>query len=156
PGASPNNLPTGDNAVLLIELDGESAGATFPGLNITGGGSAVRGLVINRFTQYGIILQTSGNNILEGNFIGTNPAGDTDLGNANFGVIVTSSGNTIGGTDPSARNLISGNEFHGLNLSGATSNNNIVQGNFIGTNAAGTAALGNTRDGVLVDSMANN
>jgi hypothetical protein len=156
-GASPNtNGPgSGSNSVLLIEIDGTNAGANVNGLHITGGGSIVRGLVINRFTNYGVSLDTGGNNLLEGNFIGTNPAGDTDLGNTNSGVIVaSSSGNTIGGTAPASRNLISGNDFYGLNLSGAAATGNIVQGNFIGTNAAGTGALPNTRFGVLIDSQA--
>jgi hypothetical protein len=45
PGTSTNTLAVGDNAVLLIELDGTNAGAT--GLNITAGNSTVRGLVMN-------------------------------------------------------------------------------------------------------------
>ncbi|MBI3418499.1 MAG: hypothetical protein HY043_24675 [Verrucomicrobia bacterium] len=50
PGASPNTLSQGDNAVLVIELDGTSAGAGASGLTITSGGSTVSGLAINRFT----------------------------------------------------------------------------------------------------------
>src|SRR5262249_52267866 len=50
-GASPNTLTVGDNAVLLIQLDGSSAGNGANGLHITAGNSTVRGLVINHFTQ---------------------------------------------------------------------------------------------------------
>ena len=52
PGASPNTLQSGDNAVLLIELSGSHVGtnsATASGLLLTGGGSTVEGLVINDF-----------------------------------------------------------------------------------------------------------
>src|SRR6476620_6411024 len=50
PGASMNTLATGDNAVLLIELNGTTAGGASAGLTIgAGNGSKVQGLVINRF-----------------------------------------------------------------------------------------------------------
>jgi hypothetical protein len=64
--------------------------------------------------------------------------------------------NTIGGTAPGAGNTISGNTNYGVWItsrgSGATSN--LVQGNRIGTNAAGTAALANL-DGVVIDGGAS-
>ena len=53
-------------------------------------------------------------------------------------------GNTIGGTAAGAGNLISGNTGLGIELSSAPGN--LIQGNFIGTNAAGTTALGNRID----------
>ncbi len=55
PGSSPNTLAAGDNAVILIELNGSSAGfATGISINPTGGGSTIKGLVINRFIAGGI------------------------------------------------------------------------------------------------------
>src|SRR5262245_26631761 len=70
--ASPNMNDTGTNlgltTVLLIELDGTNAGSA-QGLFITAGNSAVRGLVINRFSGSGILLASSGN-VVAGNFIG--------------------------------------------------------------------------------------
>ena len=56
-------------------------------------------------------------------------------------------GNTIGGTTPGARNLISGNIGDGVGL-GGQANNNVVQGNFIGTNVTGRSALGHSQRGV--------
>ena len=50
PGARPNTLAGGNDAVLLIELDGVNVPVSANGLRILAGGSAVRGLVINRFT----------------------------------------------------------------------------------------------------------
>ena len=82
PGASANTLAVGNNAVLLIELNGASAGAGVQGLVIRGGGSTVRGLVINRFQSHGIKIDTNGGNIIQGNFIGTNAAGNAALGNS--------------------------------------------------------------------------
>jgi CSLREA domain-containing protein len=117
-GASTNtNGPElGSNAVLMIELDGTAAGSTASGLRLTAGGSTVRGLVINRFGgPAGIELLTNGGNLVEGNFIGTDAAGTVDLGNLGSGIRVDRApDNTIGGTLPAARNVISGNESFGL------------------------------------------
>src|SRR6185295_17059681 len=54
----------------VIELNGASAGAGADGLHITGGGSTVRGLVINNFSGDGIELATNGGNTIVGNIIG--------------------------------------------------------------------------------------
>lgn len=73
-GTSVNTQADNDNAVQLIEINGAGAGAN-PCLQITAGGSTVRGLVINRCGADGILLQTAGSNIIEGNFIGIDPTG---------------------------------------------------------------------------------
>ena len=59
PGAKQNSLANGDNAVLLIELNGANAGIGVTGLTITAGSSTVRGLVINRFGGDGIAITGS-------------------------------------------------------------------------------------------------
>src|SRR5215469_5084734 len=71
PGASANTLANGDNAVLLIQLDGANAGPNADGLLVgaTGAGSKLSGLIINRFSLNGIELQGGGCTI-SGNFIG--------------------------------------------------------------------------------------
>src|SRR5213078_3549731 len=81
--AKANTLAKGDNAVLLIQLNGASAGAGSDGIDISGGSSTVRGLVINRFgfPNSGMRLETQGGNTIEGNFIGTDPSGTTALAN---------------------------------------------------------------------------
>ncbi|HXG67024.1 MAG TPA: Calx-beta domain-containing protein, partial [Blastocatellia bacterium] len=136
----------------LIELNGSAAGTSTDGLRITAGASTVRGLVINSFSQDGIELSAKGGNVIEGNFIGTDPAGSADRGNATRGIAIesNSSGNLIGGTSPPARNLISGNNVHGLRIFGGVSAMNIVQGNFIGTDITGTAKVSNTFEGVFL------
>jgi hypothetical protein len=55
-----------------------------------------------------------------------------------------------------AGNVISGNAGNGVYLNGANANNNVVQGNFIGTAANGTNALGNSNSGIYVLSAAGN
>jgi hypothetical protein len=96
---------------------------------------------------------TTGNQV-QGNYIGTNAVGTAAVGNGNAGVSISSSAsaNTIGGILAAARNVISGNNV-GVSISSDANN---VQGNFVGTNAAGTGDLGNITEGVLLDSGANN
>ncbi|MDA2929353.1 right-handed parallel beta-helix repeat-containing protein [Acidobacteria bacterium AH-259-O06] len=158
PGASPNtNGPgLGSDALLKIELDG-SAGAAANGLRITAGSSTVRGLVLNRFGGSGIVLESSGGNIIEGNYIGTDTTGTVKVFpfNSATGVsIVGSSNNTIGGTSAGARNVISG-QFRGISIRGSVTGT-LVQGNLIGTDATGTIALtlGNT-NGIRIDGASN-
>jgi hypothetical protein len=94
-------------------------------------------------------------NLVQGNSIGTNAAGTRALPNQANGVEITraASGNTIGGANLGAvvsGNLISGNRGIGVRLADVGTARNLVQGNFIGTNAAGTAALANAASGVQV------
>ncbi|MFN0279865.1 MAG: cohesin domain-containing protein [Pyrinomonadaceae bacterium] len=152
PGASVNTLAAGNNANLLIELNGTTISNSL-GLHITSGGSTVRGLVINRFgTQ--IQLDSVGGNTIAGNFIGTDPSGTAwaTLGSGVLSGIVANSGsNQFGGTTAAARNVIvAGSNFfssHAIEINGSGS---IVQGNYIGTNKDGTARLGNTGRGVFL------
>ena len=153
-GASENTLAQGSNATLLIELDGTNAGLGANGLAITGDtGSVVRGLVINRFTAgHGITIggSASGNKV-EGNFIGTDAAGSARRGNGGIGVrIFDSPDNSVGGTAPGARNLLSGNNY-GVSVEATGATGNTVEGNLIGTDSTGTQDLGNNTDGVLIN-----
>ena len=165
PGASPNtNGPgLGLNTVLKIELDGTNAGVGADGIRITSADSTVRGLVINRFggpgtqvTAAGVNLVGSSGNVIEGNFIGTDDAGTLDLGNFGSGVRITAPSNTIGGTTAAARNVISGNGFHGVWIVSVPGGGNVVQGNFIGTDATGSAAIGNALTGVMINTAPGN
>ena len=143
-GSSPNTLAVGNDSVHQIELDGTNANisnACFyfgPG----SGGSVLRGMVINRCVYLAVIVDT-GNVRLEGNFLGTNAAGSASLGR---GIVSLGTGFfpdpgavIIGGPLPSQRNVIAGNATSIIvnNQSGV-----VISGNYIGTNAAGTAALG--------------
>lgn len=146
----------GFSATPLIQLSGSSAGAGASGLYITAGNSTVKGLVINQFSNHGIRLETRGDNIIQGNYIGTNAAGTASQGNAFHGLYITNSpNNTIGGTVSGTRNLISGNTGYGIVINGNGDMRNVIQGNYIGTNATGTEAVGNVR-GVHIDNASNN
>jgi len=91
-----------------IVLDGSGAGAVNGGVDLAAGTSSIRGLAIHSFDGPGIRIGSSGN-IVEGNHLGTDRTGTFALGNADNGVRMFVSSNTIGGTSQSARNLISGN-----------------------------------------------
>ncbi|HYW72999.1 MAG TPA: Calx-beta domain-containing protein [Pyrinomonadaceae bacterium] len=162
-GASKNSIFDGDNAVLKIEINGANAGAGFAGIGftITGGSTTIRGLVINRFQAYGIQIGVNGpgNNHIEGCFIGTDPTGTISLPNLASGIYLNrSNDNVIGGTTPESRNLISGvdpnNNGSGITATGNPISGLTIQGNYIGTNAAGTAALvpGSKGTGINIDS----
>ena len=149
----------------IIELNGAGAGSSpsAAGLTITGGNSTVRGLVINRFATFGIHLLTNGNNVIAGNYIGTDVTGMAALGNGDAGIMMrNSANNTIGGTTAAARNVVAANggsgalnAAHGIVMLLAGAFGNRVQGNYVGTNAAGTAALGNVGGGVVLNGGAH-
>jgi hypothetical protein len=138
----------------IVELDGTSAGAS-DGLRLLSGNSTVRGLVINRFSGFGLSV-LSNSNVIVGNYIGTNVSGTSDLGNTSSGIQLSGSSNTIGGTTAVDRNVISGNDVHGIIAATASPSNNIIQGNYIGVDAAGSAALLNGQEAIRIQDGTNN
>ncbi len=149
PGASPNTNPIDqpDNALLQIQLDGSqnvpqglvfgpgTAGSTIEGLDITGFSSPLAaGITLSAVT---------GENHVVGNFIGVDPTGmlaSSTLRNYS-GVEVDGPNNTIGGSDPADRNVISGNANYGIYLNGASATNTFLEGNFVGLKADGNSAF---------------
>src|SRR5262245_8478009 len=125
------------------------------GFKITGGNSVVRGLVIKRFRGHGIVLQTGGGNVIEGNYIGVEVTGTTSEANFSNGVFILSSNNRVGGLTAAARNVISGNFGNGVHIASGASNN-VVQGNYIGVSAQGNVAVPNELNGVLIFNNAPN
>jgi hypothetical protein len=131
--------------------------------NTIGGTTAADRNLISGNAMMGVALwgqsayNPYGGNLVEGNYIGTDVTGTHALGNGLIhgnggdGVFVASNSNTIGGTTPGARNLISGNYANGVDIAFAMGRHsgNVVEGNFIGTDASGTQALGNL-NGVLM------
>ena len=130
----------------------------YAGLYITAGGNTIGGTiagagnVISDNGTYGIRIQnsTASGNLVAGNEIGTNAAGTAALPNAIYGIFIDLAiDNTIGGTVAAAANVISGNRNDGINIDDGTGN--LVEGNEIGTTAAGTAALANGGNGLTLD-----
>jgi len=128
--------------------------------NITiGGTEAGAGNVISGNNSRGIAIMEEGasDNIIQGNKIGTNAAGDAAFGNFNPGISVYMGDNTlIGGDIAGAGNLISGNYSHGILVEDQTTSGTIIQGNYIGTNLSGAATIPNTIHGVFIDRSPNN
>ncbi len=145
-GASANTRTVGDNAILKITVDGTNA-AGQSGFLIQAKGTVIKGLAIQNFD--GFAIQVEANNVaVTGNFIGTDATGVHAAGNGAGLIVADCAGLIVGGTTPAARNVISGNSGTGLFLvrtTGAT-----IQGNYIGTDKNGTAALGNSGDGINV------
>jgi hypothetical protein len=145
-GADATGMVAAPNKIDGVEISGGATNDTI------GGTVAGAGNVISGNKNIGVDLDGTGTtgNLVADNLIGTNAAGNAALANASDGVQLTAgaSNNTIGGTVAAARNVISGNGSNGIFGTGTDVTQNLVEGNFIGTNAAGTAALGNTRAGV--------
>jgi hypothetical protein len=129
------------------------------GTNADGVSDDLERNVISGNGTFGVGLDqaTTTDNVVAGNFIGTDASGLVALGNGGGGVVISvgASDNTIGGTSAGARNVISANLGgpvfgHGVEISDAGTHGNVVLGNFIGTDKNGSRALPNTGDGVFL------
>ena len=139
----------------LIEINGVGI-SSGRGLVIKAGGTTVRGLAIGNFSSgEAIFVLNCNNNVFQGNHLGVDAAGTTARSNSNGLSLSNSSNNLIGGTTSAARNVISGNTTNGITLFGS---NNVVQGNYIGTDSTGNAAIGIGLNGIEISGQgaANN
>lgn len=136
----------------LIQVDGLNAGAGAIGLQVSTSGSTIRGFSMMRFNGVGIRIDgAGGGNTVASCHIGLNNAGSAS-GNGGSGVFIAASpSNVIGPT-----NVISGNGVDGVRIDGATAIGNVVKGNRIGTDPAGTAAIPNGFNGVVITAASNN
>ena len=136
--AGTSNLGFGNYALSIPSGTGNRIGGTAPASrNLLCGGA----LGVDLF---------GGSNVVQGNFIGTDRHGSGRLGRGTaMRINSTAPGNLIGGTVPGARNVISGNMIGGIQIN---SSNNVVQGNFIGTDVTGTTDLGNGSHGIAISS----
>lgn len=99
--------------------------------------------LISGNTSHGVRLQTGSTATIRGNVIGTNAAGNSAMANGN-GIRVEGSFATVGGTTAGAGNLISGNtNGFSIQITNAAAVGTVIQGNRIGSNAAGSAGVPN-------------
>jgi parallel beta-helix repeat protein len=134
------------NQILLNEANGVAVtGAT--GVRI-GSTTPGEGNVISGNVEMGVMIDGGDNAVILGNMIGTDDTGAAELANEEGGILVTDSdGVTVGDGTAAGRNLISGNANAGVAV--GDGDNNIISGNYIGVDVAGTSAIGNDT-GVLV------
>jgi hypothetical protein len=156
-----------------VDPSGTTAIPNYAGIAVTG----ADGSSIGSGSMFGLGNVVSGNDtdgihieadhvVVQSNRIGTTADGLAALPNGNDGVSIAddaagqaSVDDTIGGTGPG--NVISGNRDNGieiahdsLQMSGSTGT--AVQGNYIGTDATGTKAIGNWGMGVFIHGASYN
>jgi CSLREA domain-containing protein len=165
-----NPAPQPLNTVIKIQLDGTNAdeplpgGGTFSasGLRIYAGNSRVQGLSITNFSDSGLSLETPdgvvfyGGNTVAGNYLGVTPGG-VKAGNETGVFVDQTKNNTIGGTSPADRNLISANHNYGVETDGGKgggrADGTVIRGNVIGSDATLTQDRGNFTGILAQDSI---
>jgi len=135
--------PTG--AIAMGNLDGiglQDSPANHVLNNVLSGNHADGLLLMNPATG-----DTHGT-IVTGNIVGLDSKGASALGNGDYGMEIQSANNTIGGTTPAARNVVSANAVAGIVFWKSGAYGSVVEGNYIGTDATGTKARGNGAQGI--------
>jgi CSLREA domain-containing protein len=154
-GASVDGLSAVPNQLHGIMIAGTATGVRIGG-TAPGAGNVISGNGLAGVALHGPSVK---NNIVQGNRIGTNTLGSAALGNGYVGVLISGGAdtNTIGGPLAAARNIISGNNSSGVEISGVGTTGNIVAGNAIGLDILGSTPIGNAGDGVVIkDGAASN
>ncbi len=148
------------------QIAGQGLGLFASGIPIHDSNCTIKNLIINGFNQNGIVLDgtraalfgTSANgNVITGCYIGTDRTGTVGVANTFPGIELLggASNNTIGGLTSTLRNIISGNASYGISMHDAGTSNNLIEGNYIGTNAAGAGAVSNAAAGIGIFNGAN-
>jgi hypothetical protein len=169
-GVGISGLGTMNNTVsgnyIGTDVDGLAAMGNSPGVtilsgaqsNLIGGDNATPGgactgecnlISGNSTTGIWIDGSSTNSNTVSGNYVGTDVSGTAPLGNQWIGITIREGQyNLIGGDTPAERNLISANGF-GVGAYNPTTDHNVIKGNYIGTDAGGTADLGNLGYGIM-------
>ncbi len=114
--------------------------------NIVGGTAVGSGNLISCGFGQGIAIFGGNGNVLQGNYVGVNPAGLApnslnEFANRNEIAVSEAMGTTIGGTVVTARNVIAADGQSGVTLFDTTSES-LIQGNHIGVDPSGKVAIG--------------
>jgi len=132
-------VPNGGDGIDIQATDAIIGGTNIGARNFVGGN--------NRNGIY--VRETATNAVIVGNYIGIAPDGSTAISNFSQGISAYAPGLVIGGITTNHRNIVSGNRGNGVELyTGA--HNAVVQGNYIGLNAAGTVAVSNHQYGIYI------
>lgn len=137
-------LPNGANGIQTFYVIGGLTNA------LIGGTQPSQRNIISANEMAGIRV-FNGNVTIQGNYIGTDITGMIDLGNQEHGVnlygLESIESVLIGGAEPGAANVISGNGLDGI-YANTVDGLITVRGNYIGTNADGSGAIRNGRHGI--------
>jgi hypothetical protein len=123
-----------------------------PQSNTLGGATAAARNVIAASTYDGIYIAGASNNIIQGNYIGTDSTGLNSFGNGYEGIYMqsASAGNQIGGASAGQGNVIASSGYHGIFLTDAGTTGNLIQGNNIGVGSDGVTPMGNGLQGIIL------
>lgn len=104
-----------------------------------------------------LLYPNASNNVISGCWFGLDAAGAGAAPNAFQGILIAAgaSGNVIGGTNALQRNVISGNVQYGIFITDSNTSGNLVLGNYIGTDAAGSNAVPNGDSGIFIGNSAS-
>ncbi len=141
------------NAGIGIQGNGNLIG----GSRSRGNGPLGEGTLISS-NGSGIGMGPADNNIIAGNFIGTDITGTIAMGNGTGIGGACVSNNRIGGNSPGEGNVISGNTGYGgvaFNGSSCANSANVIIGNYIGVDASGTKDLSNASRGIALEGGTN-
>lgn len=173
--AGEGNLVSGNNSIGvninssdLNTLKGNSIGVNaagtsevhnaFDGINIFDSVNTVIGgaalptemNIISGNLGNGINMNTANNTTIQGNYIGLDFSGSLLIPNQYTGVnLYISNSCIIGGANAGEGNVISG-ALNGSGINLNTSDLNVVKGNLLGVDVAGTLAYGNAYDGISI------
>ena len=157
-----SNITISNNFVGTDVTGEQSLGNGSVGINLfVNSAQSISGLLVSNNViagngGAGLYLKNVNNVSFTGNFIGTDASGeesvdglDVSFGNVGDGVSINgaSMNNVFGGTLAADRNVISNNQGNGIVISTNVDQTNTFEGNYIGTDAAGVAAMGNGNDG---------
>lgn len=147
---------TGDGVAILAGASGNRIGT-----NGTDADTAGERNIISGNDDDGVEIGGSGSsgNLVAGNYIGLASSGTAPVGNDQAGILLNTGAlfNTIGGITAALRNVIGGNANRGMyiNTAGGSSTpttQNVIEGNYIGTDASGVVPMTNhLNDAISID-----
>ena len=150
----PAHSNTNGPQILLNGILGQSLSVFPSGLQFKGTNCLARSFIIDNFPEAGVLITGAGaiGNTISGCYLGTDPDGMVAETNVFYPAEISEGAvsNIIGGTTPAERNIISGSAYQGLAIRDPGTRNNVVEGNYIGLNANGTAALPNAWAGIQI------
>jgi hypothetical protein len=145
-----NLIGTTADGTTSLGNSGDGILVTSSGVRIGGTASGARNVISGNTRGVQVFTSGATDALIQGNYIGTDVNGTVDLGNSSHGIDINTGPDRtmVGGSAPGAGNLISGNGGSGVSVTGSFTDDNVIQGNLIGTDANGTSALANAVSGI--------